>query len=128
MTNLEGRQIDRYRILNVIGEGGMAVVYKAINTRLDSEVAVKVIRTERLAPEIAEKALKRFEREAKSLAQLTHANIVGVMDYGEHDGQPYLVMEYLRGGSLKKLLGKPMPWQEAARWNTRTNATSSTGM
>jgi serine/threonine protein kinase len=115
MADLKGVQIDRYKIQEVIGEGGMAVVYKALNTRLDSEVAVKVIRTERLAPEIAEKALKRFEREAKSLAQLTHANIVGVMDYGDFQGHPYLVMEYLRGGSLKQFLGKPMPWQDAVR-------------
>ncbi len=115
MEDLVGKQIDRYLIRERIGEGGMAVVYRALNTRLDAEVAVKLIRTERLAPEIAGSALKRFEREAKSLAQLTHANIVGVMDYGDYEGQPYLVMEFLRGGSLKKFLGKPMPWQQAVR-------------
>lgn len=115
MADLVGTQIDRYRITERIDEGGMAIVYKAVTTRLESEVAIKVIRIERFAPEIVHKTLKRFEREAKSLAQLTHPNIVGVIEYGEYEGKPYLVMEYLRGGSLKKFLGKKMPWQNAAR-------------
>lgn len=115
MADLVGTQVDRYRITERIDEGGMAIVYKAVTTRLESEVAIKVIRIERFAPEIVHKTLKRFEREAKSLAQLTHPNIVGVIEYGEYEGKPYLVMEYLRGGSLKKFLGKKMPWQNAAR-------------
>ena len=116
MANLTGQSLGRYHILEQLGEGGMAIVYKAYDTRLESEVAVKVIRTERFSPEILQKALKRFEREAKSLAQLTHPNIVKVLDYGEFEGQPYLVMPYLPGGTLKQLLnGKPMLWQRAAR-------------
>ena len=59
--------------------------------------------------------LKRFEREAKSLAKLSHPSIVKVYDYGEHDDSPYLVMEYLPGGTLKKFLGKPISWQDAVR-------------
>ena len=59
--------------------------------------------------------LKRFEREAKSLAKLSHPNIVKVHDYGEHEGSPYLVMEYMPGGTLGKILGKPIPWQTALR-------------
>jgi len=116
MTNLTGQSLGRYHILEQLGEGGMATVYKAYDTRLESDVAVKVIRTENLAPSILNRALKRFEREAKSLAKLTHANIVNVLDYGEYDGKPYLVMPYLPGGTLKaKLNGRPVPWQEAAR-------------
>ncbi len=116
MSNLTGQSLGRYHILEPLGEGGMAIVYKAYDTRLENEVAVKVIRTERLSPEILQRALKRFEREAKSLAQLTHPNIVHVLDYGEHAGQPYLVMPYVPGGTLKQLLnGKPMQWQRAAR-------------
>ncbi|MCL4261468.1 MAG: ABC transporter substrate-binding protein, partial [Anaerolineales bacterium] len=93
-----------------------AIVYKAYDTRLESDVAVKVIRIERLAPEILQRAMKRFEREAKSLAQLTHPNLVKVLDFGEYEGQPYLVMPYLPGGTLKqKMRGQPMHWQEAAR-------------
>jgi len=113
MSDLIGKSLGRYRILEQIGEGGMATVYKAHDTRLDAEVAVKVIRTENLAPSILERALKRFEREAKALARLTHPNIVKVIDYGEYEDKPYLVLEYLPGGSLKKRLGKPIPWQEA---------------
>jgi serine/threonine protein kinase len=116
MSNLIGHSLGRYQILEQLGEGGMAIVYKAYDTRLESDVAVKVIRTERLAPEILQRAMKRFEREAKSLAQLTHPNLVKVLDYGEYEGQPYLVMPYLPGGTLKqKIKGQPMPWQEAAR-------------
>ncbi|MFZ5903225.1 MAG: serine/threonine protein kinase [Chloroflexota bacterium] len=116
MSNLVGQSLGRYHILEQLGEGGMAIVYKAYDTRLESEVAVKVIRTERLAPEILQRAMKRFEREAKSLAQLTHPNLVKVLDYGEYEGRPYLVMPFLPGGTLKrKLKGQPMPWQEAAR-------------
>jgi len=116
MNNLIGQSLGRYHILEQLGEGGMATVYKAYDTRLESEVAVKVIRTEQLAPSILERALKRFEREAKALARLTHSNIVKVQDYGEYEGKPYLVMPYLAGGTLKQLLnGKPMGYQEAAK-------------
>jgi serine/threonine protein kinase len=115
MSSLLGQSLGRYHILEQIGEGGMAIVYKAYDTRLEANVAVKVIRTENLAPSILENALIRFEREAKSLAKLTHPNIVKVLDYGEYEGKPYLVMPYLPGGTLKqKLHGIPMPYQEAA--------------
>ena len=116
MTNLIGQSLGRYHILEQLGEGGMAVVYKAYDTRLESDVAVKVIRTENLPQSGMDRALKRFEREAKALAKLTHSNIVKVLDYGEYEGKPYLVMPFLPGGTLKEQLkGKPMPWQEAAR-------------
>lgn len=116
MANLIGHSLGRYHILEQLGEGGMATVYKAYDTRLENDVAVKVIRTENLAPSILEHSLKRFEREAKALAKLTHANIVNILDYGEYEGKPYLVMPYLPGGTLKqKLQGKPMQYQEAAR-------------
>src|SRR5512134_1318983 len=105
MPNLIGHALGRYHILEQLGEGGMAVVYKAYDTRLETDVAVKVIRTEVLPPNLLEGALKRFEREAKALARLTHPNIVKVTDYGEHEGKPYLVMPLLPGGTLKHLLG-----------------------
>ena len=113
MPDLTGQSFGRYTLLEQLGEGGMAIVYKAYDTRLERDVAVKIIRTERLTIETTPKALKRFEREAKSLAKLTHPNIVQVIDYGEHEGIPYLVMPYLPGGTLKQRLGKPIPWQEA---------------
>lgn len=113
MSNLIGQSLGRYHILEQLGEGGMAVVYKAYDTRLERNVAIKVILP---GKEHTEKFLKRFEREAKVLAQLNHPNIVKIIDYGEYEGLPYLVMEYIPGGTLKnKLTGRPIPWQAAAR-------------
>jgi serine/threonine protein kinase len=113
MAGFIGQNFGRYQILERLGEGGMATVYKAYDSRLDREVAIKVIRRDAFPADQLEMLLKRFERESKSLAKLSHPNIVGVLDYGEHEGSPYLVMEYLSGGTLKELLGKPMPWQDA---------------
>ncbi|GAB4547483.1 MAG: hypothetical protein Fur002_23530 [Anaerolineales bacterium] len=113
--SLIGQQFERYQILELLGEGGMATVYKAFDTRLERIVAIKVIRRDAFPPDQMNMLLKRFERESKSLAKLSHPNIVGVMDYGEHDGSPYLVMEYLSGGTLRQKLGSPMPWREAVQ-------------
>jgi len=115
VANLAGQSLGRYHILEQLGEGGMATVYKAYDTRLERDVAVKIIRREAFPPEQLERILKRFERESKALARLTHPNIVPVIDYGEYEGAPYLVMPYLPGGTLKQRLGTPMPWQEAVR-------------
>ncbi len=115
MAGLIGQKIDRYEILEKIGEGGMANVYKALDTRLDREVAIKFIKREAFPPEQLDMILKRFEREAKSLGRLSHPNIVGVLDYGEYDGAPFLVMTYLPGGTLKQKLGNPIPWREAVQ-------------
>lgn len=115
MTDYSGQSIGRYHIISHLGEGGMAVVYQAFDTRLECDVAVKFIRMERLSPEVSAVALKRFEREAKAVAQLTHPFIVKVTDYGEYRGVPYLVMPYLPGGTLKQLTGRPLPYHDAAR-------------
>jgi serine/threonine protein kinase len=116
MPDLTGKSLGRYQIIEQLGQGGMANVYKAYDTRLETEVAVKVIRTEDLPARVLERALKRFEREAKALAKLNHPNIVKVIDYGKYDGNPYLVMPYLSGGTLKhKLNGQQMPWRTAIR-------------
>ncbi len=113
MTNLIGQSLGRYHILEQLGEGGMATVYKAYDTRLEREVAVKVIRREAFPPEQLEHVLKRFEREAKALAKLSHPNIVSLLDYGNHEGTPFLVMPFLPGGTLKAKLGRPIPWKTA---------------
>jgi serine/threonine protein kinase len=116
MTDFTGQDFDRYHILEPLGEGGMASVYKAYDTRLERDVAVKIIRTDMFIPATLQQVLKRFEREAKSLAKLSHPNIVHIIDYGEHEGVPYLVMEYLPGGTLKdRLKGQPLAWQESFR-------------
>ena len=113
MKNLTGKLVDRYQILELLGKGGMAMVYKAYDPRLEREVAVKIIRLEAFPPEELHDVRKRFEREAKALAKLSHPNIIKVMDYGEYEGSPFLVMEYLQGGTLKHIIGKRMSWQEA---------------
>ena len=89
MSDITGKILGRYKIIEQIGEGGMAIVYKAYDSRLDTDVAVKVIRVENIPPYILKKALIRFEREAKALAKLTHPNIVKVLDYGEFEGEPF---------------------------------------
>ena len=93
----------------------MATVYKAYDTRLERDVAIKVIRMENFAPSVVAHTLKRFEREAKSLARLEHPNIIPIHDYGEHEGSPYLVMRYIPGGTLKSQTGRAMPYAAAAR-------------
>ena len=113
MENLLGKTVDRYHILNKLPEGGMGVVYCAFDNRLDRSVAIKFIRTDKIAPSDLDHLLKRFEREAKVLARFDHANIVTIYDYGEFQGQPYLVMQYLSGGSLKDFIGQQMPWRKA---------------
>ena len=82
MTDLIGKYVGRYHILEQLGEGGMATVYKAFDTRLERDVAIKVIRTELFGKAFIERILKRFEREAKALARLSHPNIVKVHDFG----------------------------------------------
>jgi eukaryotic-like serine/threonine-protein kinase len=115
MADLTGQSLGRYHILELLGEGGMAFVYKAYDTRLERNVALKVIRTDLFGQVQIEQMLQRFDREAKSLAKLAHPNIVNILDYGEHEGSPFLVMEYLPGGTLKQKMGRPFPWQEAVR-------------
>ena len=112
MTVQVGQTVGRYHVLEQLGEGGMATVYKAFDTRLEREVAIKVILSSK---QQTQEIIRRFEREAKSLAKLSHANIIKVLDYGDHDGSPYLVMEFSPVGTLKEKLGAPMPWQEAAK-------------
>jgi len=115
MTNLIGMSVGRYRIIEKLGEGGMATVYRAFDSRLERDVAVKVIRRDAFSQEMIDRVLKRFEREAKTLAKLNHPNIVDIIDYGEFEGNPYLVMPYMPGGTLKSRLGRAMDWQEAVR-------------
>ncbi|MFZ9859417.1 MAG: serine/threonine-protein kinase, partial [Roseiflexaceae bacterium] len=113
MLNLIGRRIDRYKIQAEIGRGGMARVYRAIDTILGRTVALKV-----LAPQLATEPefSARFRREGKIVAALQHPNIVTLFDVGEIDGIQYLAMEYINGRSIYaaiKELG-PLPGETAA--------------
>ncbi len=119
MPHLTGKTLGNYQIIERVGKGGMATVYKAYQPALDRQVAVKVIH-EQLASEDIE-YVKRFQREAKVVASLRHPNIVQVFDYGVENNLPYMVMEYLDGHTLKAELqalaakGQPMPFDEVRR-------------
>ena len=110
-----GTQIGNFRIVELIGRGGMAEVYKAQHIELGIFVSIKLIRVERFPPEIMPGVVERFRNEARKMAQLSHPNIVKVTDYGSINETRYLFMDYLPGGTLKRYLGKPMPYQQAAR-------------
>ncbi len=114
MTDGSIKTIGRYEIEREIGRGGMAVVYKAFDPRLERAVAIKLIQSGAFGSNIFGHIRERFEREAKALAKLRHPNIVRVHDYGEHEGSPYLVMDYLEGATLKEVK-KPLKVETAVR-------------
>src|SRR4051794_29004481 len=94
-------QIGKYQVVDQLGKGGMGVVYKAVDPRIGRSVAIKMM-TGGFAenPDL----LQRFYREAQSTGILQHPNIVIVHDLGDLDGNPYLVMEYLEGEALDKMI------------------------
>jgi len=107
---------DRYKIIERIGEGGMAVVYLAEDTNLGRRVALKMIRTGQIPPDQLPRIMERFRREGRNLARLTDVpGVVTLHDYGVHDGSPFLVMSHMPGGTLKDRLGSPMPLADAVR-------------
>lgn len=97
--------LGQYHLIDELGKGGFATVYRALQPTLNRHVAIKVLHPEFIRDE---RALARFKREALAVARLAHPNIVAVYDYGEHDGRAYLVMEYVAGNTLKARLGKPV--------------------
>ena len=100
----KGQKInDRYEVKKLIGEGGMANVYLGYDTILERDVAIKVLRGD-LADD--EKFVRRFRREAQNASLLNHPNIVQIYDVGEDDGNFYIVMEYIKGQTLKQLIKK----------------------
>jgi eukaryotic-like serine/threonine-protein kinase len=113
----EGTQFGPYRLIEKIGAGGMGEVYRALDTRLEREVALKLVSASYLSsdvgsaspsppvtPHSSHSSHERFLREARSAATLNHPNVCSIHDTGEQDGRPYLVMELLRGVTLKKYL------------------------
>lgn len=110
--NLEGKLLgNRYEIIEKIGNGGMATVYKATDKVLKRNVAVKILRDEFTTDD---EFIKRFEVEAQSAARLTHPNIVSIYDVGVDGNLYYIVMELIQGKTLKEIIVKekgPLPWK-----------------
>ena len=105
-------EIPGHEVQEVLGRGGMGVVYRARHVRLNRSVAIKMLLT---GANASSAARERFLREAEAVAGLRHPNIVQVHDMGDHDGQPYFTMEFVEGGNLaQKLAGTPQPPRQAA--------------
>ncbi|MCJ7512823.1 MAG: protein kinase [Anaerolineales bacterium] len=108
-----GENLGPYRVVQQLGQGGMATVFRAYHAALDRYVAIKV-----LHPAFTQDPnfLARFQREAKVVARLEHPNIVPVYDFSEHEGKPYLVMKFIQGETLKARMGRgPVSVKEGLR-------------
>ena len=114
MTLAAGSRLGPYEVLSPLGAGGMGEVYKARDTRLERTVAIKVLPSHlSSSPEVRQ----RFEREAKTISQLSHPHICALYDVGNQDGVEYLVMEYLEGETLAERLVKgPLPTEQTLRY------------
>ena len=110
-TSLVGKSVLHYKIIAELGSGGMGVVYRAEDLKLRREVALKFI-SDQVSRD--PKALERLRREARAASALNHPSICTIYDIHEHDGQPFIVMELLEGGSLRQLIGRgPMEINKA---------------
>lgn len=119
MDSYVGQTLDgRYKIQEIIGVGGMAVVYKAYDNIDDRTVAVKILKEEFLANE---EFRRRFKNESKAIAVLSHPNIVKVYDVSFGETLQYIVMEYVEGITLKEYIEqqKVLPWPEAVNFTTQ---------
>jgi serine/threonine protein kinase len=110
LNSLIGKSLGQFRIVDRIGAGGMATVFKAYQPNLDRYVAVKVLPAYHARDPIF---LKRFQQEARSVAKLQHANIVPIHEFGEQDGITFIVMEYVDGGTLKDRLKRSISVAES---------------
>lgn len=105
-----GQSIGRYVIESLLGEGGMGEVYRARDSKLERNVALKVLRNDTDgSSEDWEHAVMRMQREAQAVAALSHPGIVAIYDIGEHEGAPFIAMELVGGQPLRDLVGKDAP-------------------
>jgi eukaryotic-like serine/threonine-protein kinase len=109
-----GARLGNFEIVELLGRGGMGEVWRARDARLNRDVAIKVLPAG-LARE--PDRIARFEREARAAAALSHPNICVIHEVGEHEGQPFIAMEFLQGQTLKqRIAGKPLPTAELLEW------------
>src|SRR6516164_345370 len=111
MPLVSGTKLGPYEIHSPLGVGGMGEVYRAHDTRLNRDVAIKV-----LPPGLAKdpERLRRFEQEARAAGLLNHPNILAIYDIGSHDNAPYIVSELLQGQTLREILNEsPLPVRKA---------------
>lgn len=114
MALSRGRRLGPYEILNALGSGGMGQVYSAVDTRLHRTVAIKVLSPETLADT---ECKRRFLQEARAVSALNHPNIITLHDVAQDGDIDYIVMEYVAGKSLDKLIaGKRLPFPDAIEY------------
>jgi len=114
MTLTSGTKLGPYEVVAPAGAGGMGEVYRARDTRLNRDVAVKILPA---AFSRDPERMRRFQQEAQAVAALNHPSILAIHDFGEHDGSPYIVVEFLEGETLRQRLGAgALPVRKASEY------------